>query len=325
MKFSNVLNSVKIRHLTSINDLSSAQLSNLVSRGLFHKQQIRNGIYSNGQPLQGQVVSMIFNKRSTRTRVSTEAAVKYLGGHPMFLGKDDIQLGLNESLRDTAQVISSMTWCIVARVGPHSDIQGLANYSKVPVINALCDTYHPLQAIADMITIRETFGEVKGLKVAWVGDANNVLHDLALACVKLGINVSAATPREYPVNPEIVDDIREAGDENNALLHLTTNPLAAVNNADVIVTDTWISMGQESDKELRLKQFQGFQVTDALAAKGGAKAHWKFMHCLPRKQQEVNDEVFYSVRSLVFEEAENRLYAAIAALEEFVVSKEQFN
>lgn len=327
-----LLNAVKQpRHLTSINDLSSKELSSLVSRALTHKKNIRNGLYSSvssktGKPLDGQVVSMMFNKRSTRTRVSTEAAVKYLGGHPMFLGKDDIQLGVNESLYDTAKVISSMTSCIVSRVGPHSDIEGLAEASEVPVINALSEDYHPLQAIADITTIRETFGEnLKGLKLAWVGDANNVLHDLALACAKSGITVSAATPREYPVSPEIVDMVREASEEFDTEFELTSDPQIAVKNADVIVTDTWVSMGQESDKALRLKQFEGYQVSSEMASKGGAKDNWKFMHCLPRKPEEVTDEVFYSPRSLVFQEAENRLYAAIAAIEGLVANKGDLN
>lgn len=241
----------------------------------------------------------------------------------MFLSKDDIQLGVNESLQDTARVISSMTSCIVARVGPHSDILGLAKYSSVPVINALCDMYHPLQAVCDITTMKEVFGELKGLKVAWVGDANNVLHDLALACAKSGISVSAATPKEYPVNPEIVVAVREAGKEFGATFELTTDPLVAVKDANILVTDTWISMGQESEKQTRLQQFTGYQITNELATKGGANKDWKFMHCLPRKPEEVDDEVFYSERSLVFPEAENRLYAAIAALEGFVVNKGQ--
>uniref|UniRef100_A0A060SXQ5 ornithine carbamoyltransferase n=1 Tax=Blastobotrys adeninivorans TaxID=409370 RepID=A0A060SXQ5_BLAAD len=315
----------KPRHLTSIADLSSKELSALVARGIAHKKNIRSGLYGSsspgGRPLEGQTIAMLFSKRSTRTRVSTEAAVKYLGGHPMFLGKDDIQLGVNESLYDSARVISSMTSCIVARVGPHSDIQGLANASQVPVINALCELYHPLQAITDIITIQEAFGKTAGLKVAWVGDANNVLHDLALACAKSGINVSAATPSGYEVESSMLSLIKDTAKENGTWFNTTTDPLEAVKNADIIVTDTWISMGQESEKEKKLKEFAGYQVTSEMASKGGANPDWKFMHCLPRKPEEVSDEVFYSDRSLVFEEAENRLYTAIAAIEALVVHK----
>lgn len=323
MRISNILlNTLKQpRHLTSIADLSSGELKALVDRALWHKNGIKKGLYGSeskaGKPLDGQVVTMMFNKRSTRTRVSTEAAVKYLGGHPMFLGSDDIQLGVNESLYDTSKVISSMTSCIVARVGSNSDIHGLVKSSSVPVINALCDTYHPLQAIADITTIKEAFGDkTQGLKLAWVGDANNVLHDLALACAKSGISVNIATPQDYPVDKPIVDQVKACGEETGATVKLTTDPKEAVSGANVIVTDTWVSMGQEEEKFHRIQQFKGYQVNNKLGEL--ADKDWKFMHCLPRKQEEVSDQVFYSDKSLVFEEAENRLYAAIAAIEALV-------
>lgn len=212
-----------------------------------------------------------------------------------------------------------MTSCIVARVGPHSDIVELARNSSVPVINALSDAFHPLQAVTDILTISESFAKTKNLKVAWVGDANNVLYDLAIACGKSGINISIATPSVYPVSQDMIELARQAGDQTGAVIETTHEPEMAVKGANIIVTDTWVSMGQESEKALRMKQFQGFQISSELAAKGGADTDWKFMHCLPRKPEEVTDEVFYSARSLVFSEAENRLYAAIAVLEAFVV------
>lgn len=238
----------------------------------------------------------------------------------MFLGKDDIQLGVNESFYDTAKVVSSMSSAIVARVGPHSEILELSKHSSVPVINALCERFHPMQAIADLITIKEAFGGFDGLKIAWIGDANNVLHDLAIAAVKVGITVSAATPREHPVDAEMKALIQK-NIESNARFETTNDPAEAVKDANVLVTDTWISMGQEEEKALRLKQFEGFQITSEMAKP--ASADWKFMHCLPRKPEEVSDEVFYSDRSLVFKEAENRLYSAIAVLEAFVLNKGQ--
>lgn len=269
--------------------------------------------------MKGKTVPLIFSKRSTRTRVSTEGAVAFMGGHPMFLGKDDIQLGVNESTYDTARVVSSMTSCIVARVGAHQEILDLSEASSVPVINALCEKYHPLQAITDMITIKETFGDAQNLKLAWVGDANNVLHDLAIAALKSGISVTAATPKEYPVSEDIVKICQAAAKEGGAVFETTTDPKVAVKDSDIVVTDTWISMGQEDEKALKMKQFAGYQVTEELGKL--AKPTWKFMHCLPRHAEEVSDEVFYSDRSLVFPEAENRLYAAIAVLEAFVVNK----
>ncbi|KAI0884720.1 ornithine carbamoyltransferase precursor-like protein [Annulohypoxylon maeteangense] len=329
-----------VRHLMSISDLTRDEFLSLVSRAAAHKGAVKSsGIPQElNQKLTGQTVAMMFSKLSTRTRVSTEAAVTMLGGHPMFLGKNDIQLGVNESLLDTSKVISSMTSSIVARVGPHSDITGLAEHSSVPVINALSNDFHPLQIIADFLTIYEStrtskdlshpdglFGKIvpNGLKIAWVGDANNVLFDFATACVKTGIEISVATPRGYGIPKDMVNLITSQADSTNTpgILNQTFVPEEAVKDADFIVTDTWISMGQEEETQKRLKDFAGFQVTNDLAKRGGAKADWKFMHCLPRHHEEVEDKVFYSDRSLVFPEAENRLWAAVAALEGFVVNK----
>ncbi|XXG97703.1 acetolactate synthase, regulatory subunit [Hypoxylon texense] len=322
------------RHLMTIGDLTPAEFSKLVLNASAHKEASKFG----GVPkhlnstLTGQTVAMMFSKLSTRTRVSTEAAVAMMGGHPMFLGKNDIQLGVNESLLDTSKVISSMTSCMVARVGPHSDVTGLAKDSSVPVINALSNDFHPLQIIADFLTIHESIpkgsaetGSIvpKGLKVAWVGDANNVLFDFAIACMKLGVQISVATPRGYGIPKEMEDFItsQAKSTETPGKLEQVHAPEEAVKDADIIVTDTWISMGQEEESQKRLKDFAGFQVTNDLAKRGGAKSDWKFMHCLPRHKEEVDDGVFYSPRSLVFPEAENRLWAAVAALEGFVVNK----
>ncbi|KAG0636430.1 Aspartate/ornithine carbamoyltransferase [Tuber brumale] len=315
-----------LRHLLSVDDLTASEFVKLVGHARKAKQAFKAGqtLPSPQDTLIGRTVAMMFSKRSTRTRVSTEAAVVYLGGHPMFLGKDDIQLGVNESLLDTSRVISSMVSCMVARVGPHSDLVELSKTSAVPVINALSDAFHPLQAVADILTITESFPDPKGIKVAWVGDANNVLYDLAIACAKCGINVSIATPSIYPVPPDMLQLARNAAHLSGSSIETTHEPEAAVKGAHIIVTDTWVSMGQESEKAIRIKNFAGFQVSSGLAERGGADEDWRFMHCLPRKLEEVTDEVFYSPRSLVFPEAENRLYAAIAALETFVVKKGNF-
>ncbi|RPA79708.1 ornithine carbamoyltransferase [Ascobolus immersus RN42] len=320
------------RHLLSIADLTPKELQWLVDEAARVKKEIKAGIPPSDAPLKGKTVAMMFSKRSTRTRVSTEGAVVYLGGHPMFLGKDDIQLGVNESLYDTSVVISSMVSCMVARVGPHSDITGLADASSVPVINALSDSFHPFQAVTDLLTIQEQFppgesplgGKKSPVRIAWVGDANNVLYDLAIAAGKVGYDVAIATPKGYEVDPDMLELARKCADETGAKIEVGHSPEAAVKGADIIVTDTWVSMGQESAKAQKIKDFAGFQVTSELAARGGANPGWKFMHCLPRKPEEVSDEVFYSDRSVVFEEAENRLYAAIAVLRGFVVNKGVF-
>ena len=305
------------RHLLSIADLTPKEVDHIIDRAREIKGVVKHG--STGNPgyglLKGKTVALMFSKRSTRTRVSSEAAVAHFGGHAMFLGKDDIQLGVNESLYDTSKVISSMVSCMVARVNGHEDVADLAKASTVPVINALSDMFHPLQALTDMMTIRESFPGRTGLKLAWVGDANNVLYDLLLVCGKGGVNVSACTPKTRPVDDDVLALAREEADTSGVIIETLSDPLAAVKDADIIVTDTWISMGQESEKESKMKEFAGYQVSDELAQAGGAKPDWKFMHCLPRHKEEVTDAVFYSPRSLVFPEAENRKWIMISVLE----------
>ncbi|KAK3637210.1 ornithine carbamoyltransferase [Elasticomyces elasticus] len=324
------------RHLLSIADLSPTELTTLVKTAASHKQATKSGAVppSIQNSLLGQTIALLFTKRSTRTRVSTESAVAMMSGHPLFLGSSDIQLGVNESLHDSSVVISSMTNAIVARVDAHADVEGLAKSSSVPVINALSDAFHPLQTIADFLTIHEAFPSTKnssgkglgleGLKIAWVGDANNVLYDLALGAAKLGVELSVATPRGYSIPSsmrELILSHSTSPTSSTPFLTETNVPEEAVKNADILVTDTWVSMGQESEKARKLRDFEGFQMTKELAQRGGAKEGWRFMHCLPRKPEEVSDEVFYSPASLVFQEAENRLWAVLAVLEAFVVNK----
>ncbi|KAF2178080.1 ornithine carbamoyltransferase mitochondrial precursor [Zopfia rhizophila CBS 207.26] len=321
------------RHLLSIGDLTPAELTTLVRNAHNHKTVIKQTgevPHTLRGALAAKTVAMSFSKRSTRTRISTEGAIAIMGGHPMFLGKDDIQLGVNESLYDTAIVLSSMTSAIVARVGPHSDVADLAKHSNVPVINALSDLYHPLQIIADFLTIAEvspsTFSSslgLEGLKIAWIGDANNVLFDLAIGAAKLGVDIAIATPQGYSIPQEMRGVIGAAASSSPKPGRLieTNIPEEAVKDADILVTDTWVSMGQEQETAKRRAAFKGFQITSELAKRGGAKENWSFMHCLPRHPEEVSDDVFYGPRSVVFREAENRLWAAISALEAFVVNK----
>ncbi|TKA48448.1 Ornithine carbamoyltransferase, mitochondrial [Friedmanniomyces endolithicus] len=326
------------RHLLSIADLTPHELTTLIRTAATQKQSIKSGHVPPAltNALLGQTIALLFTKRSTRTRVSTEAAVALLQGHPMFLGSQDIQLGVNESLHDTSVVISSMVSAVVARVDAHEDVVGLAKHSSVPVINALSDAFHPLQTIADFLTIHEAFPStskgspasksetsdglgLEGLKIAWIGDANNVLFDLALGAAKLGVQLSVATPKGYEIPSHMRELITSASP--TTFLTETNVPEEAVKDADILVTDTWISMGQESSKAQKMSDFAGFQITKELAQRGGAKQGWRFMHCLPRKPEEVSDEVFYSPASLVFQEAENRLWAVLAVLEAFVVKK----
>ncbi|EFX06637.1 ornithine carbamoyltransferase [Grosmannia clavigera kw1407] len=293
------------RHLMSIADLSSNELAKLVLNAAEYKAAYKAGNFPEKLKgsLSGPAVALMFSKRSTRTRVSTESAVSMMGGHPMFLGKDDIQLGVNESLLDTSKVISSMTSAIVARVGPHSDVTGLAKDSSVPVINALSADFHPLQTIADFLTIHEAFP-------ATAPGSGGLL---------LGVDVAVASPKGYGIPDRMRSLIQSSG--SSSKLIETTRPEEAIKDADILVTDTWVSMGQEAEAKKRLASFAGYQITNELAARGGAKPSWKFMHCLPRHPEEVADEVFYGPQSLVFQEAENRLWAAMAALDAFVVNK----
>lgn len=256
---------------------------------------------------------MIFQKRSTRTRVSTETGMSLLGGHALFLGPSDIQLGVNETMRDTASVLSRFNDIILARVYAHADILELAKYSSVPVINALSDLHHPLQTLADLMALQQHFGtDLSGKTVAWVGDGNNVLHDLMLGSVKMGMNVHIATPKGYEADADILAKTIDLSKENNCTVITTNVAEDAVKGADVVVTDTWVSMGQEEEYAKRIKEFEGYQVNAELMGKANPGA--VFLHCLPRHPEEVTDEVIYSDASLVFPEAENRMWTVMAVM-----------
>ena len=312
------------RHLINIAQLTNDEFSSLINKAYQFKQLVKSDKPSieNHQKLLGKLVALLFTKRSTRTRISTEGAASFFGAQPMFLGKDDIQLGVNESMYDTTKVISSMTSCIFARVNKHQDILDLCQHSSVPIVNSLCDKYHPLQAIADLLTIKEQFGDnLKGLKLTWIGDANNVINDLSIACLKLGINVSISIPKDITFDQDVVEIAEKLAKEQNLTFEIVNDPIIALNNANIVVTDTWISMGEEEQKLAKLKQFQGYQFTQEMCKLGKVNSNWKFMHCLPRHQEEVADDVFYSDNSVVFEEAENRLYAAMAVIDGFVINK----
>jgi ornithine carbamoyltransferase len=266
------------------------------------------------RPLTGHSMSMIFQKRSTRTRVSTETGMALLGGHALFLGPSDIQLGVNESMRDTANVLARFNDIILARVFGHGDVVELAKHSAVPVINALSDLHHPLQTLADLMTLQEHFGKenIPGKTVAWVGDGNNVLHDLMLGSAILGMNVNIATPVGYEPNAKILATTKDLAKKSGAKVFSTTVAAEAVKGSDVVVTDTWVSMGQEAEYQKRVAEFNGYQVNAGLMKHANTGA--VFLHCLPRHPEEVADDVFYSKQSLVFPEAENRMWTVMATM-----------
>uniref|UniRef100_A0A7S2MG95 ornithine carbamoyltransferase n=1 Tax=Helicotheca tamesis TaxID=374047 RepID=A0A7S2MG95_9STRA len=305
------------RNFMSIDELSNKELRGLLDLSKQYKATYgKNATIpptSAPKPLTGKSVSMIFQKRSTRTRVSTETGMSLLGGHALFLGPSDIQLGVNESMRDTANVLSRFNSIILARVYGHDDIVELGKHATVPVINALSDLHHPLQTLADLMALEDHFGgDLRGKTLAWVGDGNNVLHDLMMGAAKLGMNVNVATPAGYEANERIVNITKQLAGENGGKVFLTAVAEEAVKGSDVIVTDTWVSMGQEDEYAKRIAEFAGYEVNSTLMSKANDGA--VFLHCLPRHPEEVTDEVFYSDQSLVFPEAENRMWTVMAVM-----------
>lgn len=302
--------------------ISIDRLTNDELRGLLDLAKRYRDTYGKGasvvptaaaKPLTGQSVSMLFQKRSTRTRVSTETGMGLLGGQSLFLGPSDIQLGVNESMRDTALVLSRFNSLVLARVFAHDDILELSKHATVPVINALSDLHHPLQTLADLMALEDHFGDVRGKSLAWVGDGNNVLHDLMLGGAKLGMNIRIATPSGYEADAGVLETTQQLAVENGTEeVFLTKVAAAAVQGSDVVVTDTWVSMGQEEEYEKRVNEFDGYQVNASLMKQANPGA--VFLHCLPRHPEEVSDEVFYSEQSLVFPEAENRMWTVMAVM-----------
>jgi ornithine carbamoyltransferase len=261
------------------------------------------------RPFTGKSMGMIFQKRSTRTRMSAEVAWNLLGGHAVFLGSTDIHLGVEESVGDTARVLSHMNDCLLARVYAHQDVVDMASAASIPVINALSNSHHPLQALADYMILQESFRrqDLSGLDLAWVGDGNNVCNSYLILGANLGCNMRVATPPGYEVQPSIRKHVAAVSELSGARILYSNDPLEACQGAEVIATDTWVSMGDEAEQAKRLSDFEGFQVTEQMGAV--AKPNWKFLHCLPRKKYEVSDEVFYNPkRSVVWDEAENRLW-----------------
>jgi ornithine carbamoyltransferase len=255
----------------------------------------------------------VFQKPSLRTRASFDVAMYHLGGYAIMLGPDEIGLGKRESIGDIARVLSGYVQGIMARVFDHDHVEKLAQYASVPVINGLSDESHPCQVMADMLTIYEHFGTLKGLKLAFIGDGNNVAASLAIAAAKFGMHYSIATPVDYELPAAVLDEANGYAAEMQTTVETTYEPEAALENADVIYTDTWVSMGQEAETARRLKIFEPFQVNAALLSQ--AKKDAVVLHCLPaHRGQEITDEVADGPQSLIFPQAENRLHAQKAIL-----------
>ncbi|XP_041858427.1 ornithine transcarbamylase, mitochondrial [Melanotaenia boesemani] len=262
--------------------------------------------------LQGKSIAMIFEKRSTRTRMSTETGFALLGGHPCFLTSQDIHLGVNESSTDTARVLSGLCDIVLARVYSHSTLEELDKEASIPIINGLSDLYHPIQILADFLTLQEHYGSLSGLTISWIGDGNNVLHSFMMTAAKLGVHLKIATPKGYEPEKRVIEEAQRLSKQHGTQLVLTSDPMEAAQGSNVLVTDTWVSMGQEEEKKKRVKDFEGYQIT--MQTGSVAKPDWTFLHCLPRKLEEVDDQVFYSSRSLVFPEAENRKWTIMGLM-----------
>lgn len=299
------------KHLVSLMDYSKDDILQVLSLALKLKAEYKK---SRGQKyLEHKTLAMIFTKSSTRTRVSFETGMLQLGGSSLFLSSADIQLGRGETIADTARVLSRMVDGIMIRTFKQSDVEDLAKYGTIPVINGLTDLVHPCQALADILTLYESKGTLSGLKLAYVGDGNNVAHSLATICSKLGIDFALACPSGYEPDSVIMDAARASAKASGSSVLVTHDPVEAVKGADAVYTDVWASMGQESEQQERIKVFTPYQVNGALFAQ--AKPDAIFLHCLPcHRGEEVTAEVVDGPRSLVFDEAENRLHAQKAVL-----------
>lgn len=301
------------RHYISVLDLSRDETLAVLKRASKVKRDW-NTDRKFSKRLRGQTLAAIFEKPSLRTRVTFEAGMTQLGGHTIYLGPQDIQLGQRESVADVAQNLSRFVQVIMARTFSHRTITELAEASSVPVINGLSDLEHPCQALADMFTLREQLGTLEGKKIAWVGDGNNMAHSLLLLAAQLGVHIAVATPEGYEPQREIIERAQQLAGESGSSILITYDPREAVQGADVIVTDVWASMGQEHEAEARRGVFAGYQVTPELMAASG-NPNTLFMHCLPaHRGEEVAAEVIDGPQSIVFDEAENRLHAQKALI-----------
>lgn len=263
--------------------------------------------------LKGKSLAMIFTKSSTRTRVSFEVGMYQLGGHALFLSNDDIQIGRGETIHDTAKVLSGMVDGIMIRTFAHQDVVDLAKYGSIPVINGLTDDQHPTQMIADLLTIKEVKGDLKGLKLAYIGDGNNVANSLLQACAKAGMDIAVASPKDYTCPQKYVDQALKDASVTGSKVLMTTDPYEAAKDADVLYADTWTSMGQEEEKAKRVAIFKDYQINKDLFSVADKDAI--FLHCLPAyRGYEVTEDIIDGPRSYVFQEAENRLHAHKAIL-----------
>lgn len=300
-----------MQDLISLHDLTPEEIHKLLKLGIKLKKELKHGIKH--KMLEGKTLGMIFTKSSTRTRVSFEVGMTQLGGYPLFLSSNDIQLGRGETIHDTAKVLERYLDGIMIRTYAHSDVIELAEEANIPVINALTDLLHPCQVLADLMTAYEHKGRLEGLKFAYIGDGNNMAHSIMYGCAKADMNCAIATPAAYQCDAEVVENAKADFAKSGGSLLLTEDPIEAIKDADIVYTDTWVSMGMEEEKAERQRVFMPYQVNKELFAH--AKDDAIFMHCLPAYRGfEVTEDVIDGPNSVIFDEAENRLHAQKAVM-----------
>lgn len=301
------------KDLLTLRDLEKADFESLFDRALQLKKRYARGIQD--RILTGRSLGLIFDKKSTRTRIAFETAMIQLGGHPIYMSTQDTQISRNEPAKDTARVLSRYIDCLAMRTFDHGLVEEFAQASSIPVINALTDSFHPCQILSDILTIIEHKGGYKNVKIAWVGDGNNVANSWINAASVLGLHLTAACPEDHMIRPDI---IRAAGADTMDHIRFTTDPKEAVKNADVVYTDVWASMGEEAELEKRLAAFEGFQVNKALLAHAAPDA--LVMHCLPaHRGEEIAEEVLEAAGSAFWDQAENKRHMHKAILEKLIL------
>jgi ornithine carbamoyltransferase len=300
------------KDLLTIQELTTGDIDRILDRSAWLKKAQKDGTVHH--PLKGKSLGMIFEKSSTRTRVSFEVGMYQLGGQALFLSPNDLQMGRGEPVSDTAKTLSRYLDGIMIRTFAQSMVEELANHASIPVINGLTDLHHPCQALADLFTIQEKRGGLKGLTFCYVGDGNNMAHSLIEACVKVGMHVSLACPAGYAPDAGILREAKQVANQTGSELRMTDDPKKAVTDADIVYTDVWASMGQEKEHDLRVQAFKGYQVDEKLMKL--AKPDALVMHCLPaHRGEEISAGVIDGPQSVVFDQAENRLHTQKAVME----------
>lgn len=303
--------SLKGKDLLTLLDYTSEEVQGLLTLATQLKILTKAGTCP--RLLEGKTLGMIFEKSSTRTRVSFEVGMQQLGGYGMYMNARDMQIGRGEPISDTGKVLSGYLDGIMIRANSHEMVKELAEHASIPVINGLTDIFHPCQALADLETIIEHKGDLKGLKIAYIGDGNNVAHSLVIASAHVGMDVVVATPKGYECDAAIIEKASAIAEKNGSTVTVTYDPIEAATQADVIYADVWTSMGQEEETQQRLIDFKDYQINDALVAH--AKADYMFLHCLPaHREEEVTTSVIDGPNSHIFTQAENRLHAQKAVL-----------